>query len=180
MARSRVRWGLLVFLLWPVIEVVGLMVMSDVLGRTLTWIWILTSAALGVLVVLAARRRWRTVTTELRGTANPSGTPPDEAALASLLEPGRLSDPALSGLAGVLLIVPGPVSDVVGVALLIPGVRALFAANVATRLTRRFPDAAQGLRSFRLRTGGPTVPGDSGPSEDPPGPTPPTALPPSA
>lgn len=180
MARSRWRWWFLALLAWPALELVALTLLVDAIGPAYVWLWVVATGVLGVIVLIATRRRWRSVTSELR--RSPTGTPPraDETTLAGLLEPGRLSDPALSMFAGLLLLLPGPIGDLIGLALLIPGVRAIFAATVAVRVARRFPQAASGLRSFRIRSGGTIVRGEAFPPDDDPGPAPtPPALPPS-
>jgi UPF0716 protein FxsA len=185
MARSRWRWWFLALLAWPALELVALTLLVDAVGAAYVWLWVMATGVLGIIVIIAARRRWRTVTADLRRSTSGAQTVPDESTLVGLLEPGRLSDPALSLFAGVLLLLPGPIGDVVGLALLIPGVRALFAAKVAVRVGRRFPQAASGLRSFRIRSGGTIVYGETlaqeGPGRTPEDPNQePPALPPPA
>jgi UPF0716 protein FxsA len=186
--RSRWRWWLLLLLAWPAAELVSLTFLVDRIGGAAVGAIVLVTGILGVVVMAGARRRWRVVTASLRPAGPPDATSSVEGSLADVLQPGRLSDPALTFAAGFLLLLPGPIGDVVGVALLIPGVRALVAATVAVRVGRRFPQAASGLRTFRIRGSGTVVRGESWdqtPSEDgspkqDPSPNPPPALPPGA
>jgi UPF0716 protein FxsA len=182
--RSRWRWWLLLLLVWPAAELIALTLLVDRVGPAVASAVVLLTGVLGIVVMVGARRRWREVTAALRPGRTPQTSDAAEATLADVLQPGRLSDPALTWVAGLLLLLPGPIGDVVGLALLIPGVRALVAATVAIRVTKRFPQAASGLRTFRIRSSGTIVRGqswDEPPRDDRPGPQdPPTALPPGA
>jgi len=67
----------------------------------------------------------------------------------------ELTDGALIGLAGVLILVPGVVSDVLGLLLVLPPTRALARRRVLRAVERRAPV----LRSEGIRRGGPVVEG---------------------
>jgi UPF0716 protein FxsA len=173
--RSRWRWWLLLALSWPAAELIGLTILVDRFGPAAVAALVVVTGILGVVVMIGARRRWREVTASLRPGRSPMNSDGAEATLADILQPGRLSDPALTFVAGLLLLLPGPIGDVLGLALLVPGVRALVAATVAIRVGRRFPQASSGLRTFRIRSSGTIVRGESW--DDPPasGPNPPEA-----
>lgn len=188
----RRRWWLLLFLAWPAAELISLAALVDRFGGAAVAALVLATAILGVLVMVGARRRWHDVTASLRPSRPPVDASGVEASgveasgvgasVADILEPGRLSDPALTVVAGLLLVLPGPIGDALGLVLLIPGVRALVAASVAVKVARHFPQAASGLRTFRIRSSGTIVTGETwndpssggqdGPQDPPP------ALPP--
>jgi UPF0716 protein FxsA len=67
----------------------------------------------------------------------------------------ELTDGALIGLAGVLILVPGVVSDALGLLLVLPPTRALARRRLLRAAERRVPV----LRSERIRGGGPVVEG---------------------
>jgi UPF0716 protein FxsA len=81
-------------------------------------------------------------------------------ALAEAVRGGRaahaeLTDGALVGLAGLLILVPGVVSDLLGLLLVLPPSRAFIRGRLVRSVERRAP----GLRTVRIRTGGPVVDG---------------------
>lgn len=100
--------GLLwLFLLYPVAEIVSLIALTDKFGGGAVILWLIASALLG----LALMRNQKLGMLLSAGALLRSG---GEVSLYSLLWPVR------TVLAGVLLIVPGPISDVLALLLLLP------------------------------------------------------------
>ena len=97
------------FLLWPLIEIGLFVTLGGWIGVWATFAIILGSAALGVMVI---RRQTRFVMGQVMR---------DLQSLGDAVNPAAHS--ALIVLAGVLLILPGFLSDVLGLVLLLPPVR---------------------------------------------------------
>lgn len=94
--------------------------------------------ALGVVVVKRAGRRAFRNLTETFQQAQETGAPPARPA------PGAGSGNGLLMLAGLLLIMPGVISDVVGLLCLLPPVRSAIAKTAGRSLERRMAAAAPG------------------------------------
>jgi UPF0716 protein FxsA len=142
------RWVLGLLLVTPVVELVVALWVASHLGGW-TFLLLVLAAVVGVLILVrggpATFRRVREVAR--------AGRPPT----------GELADAFLTVLGGVLLLVPGFVTDVLGLLCLIPpfrwGARALLVA-VMTRMVNR--------ATLRVRTaGGRVVPGAVIPPGDP-------------
>jgi UPF0716 protein FxsA len=84
-----------------------------------------------------------------------------------------VTDGALIGLAGLLILVPGVVSDLLGLLLVLPPSRALARRWLVREAERRAP----GLRTVRIRTGGPVIDGEVVPGSGPAGPAGPAQRP---
>ena len=133
-----------IVLLYVLIEVVALVALASWIGLGPTLLVLLAGSVLGLLL---ARREG------LRAAQ----------ALATTVQRGRLAhaeatDGLLVALGGVLLFVPGPVTDVLGLALVFPPTRALARRRLVAAAGRAAPD----LRPARIRPGVTSVEGDPG------------------
>lgn len=118
------------FLLWPLIEIALFVLIGGQIGLWPTLIWVVVSGLLGMAVLrMTALRQSVALRSGLEGLRDP-------AALAA----GGL----MSMLAGVLLILPGFLTDALGLLLLLPPVQALVTAQVMRRFTVVQAGAAQG------------------------------------
>lgn len=107
-----------VVMLLPLIEYAVLVWISDAIGFTLTLFLVLASGATGAWAVRQqGSAAWRRILSHVR-TGDPVGEP--------------IFDAVLVLLAGLLLIVPGVLSDLAGFALLLPR----FRSSVRDRLSR--------------------------------------------
>lgn len=113
-------WPFAVLLAWPLAEIALFVVIGGQIGLWATLAWVLLSGVLGVLVLrVAALRQAVALRDGLRG----------------LRDPARLAAGGLmSVLAGVLLILPGFLTDALGLVLLLPPVQALVARALAARV----------------------------------------------
>jgi UPF0716 protein FxsA len=117
-----------VLLLVPITEIIVAVVVAHWIGAGLTVLLILAASVVGLWVL---RRAGLTAARELRRLR--TGT-----------VPGReVGDAGLWFVAGALLLVPGLLTDVAGLLLLLPPVRSLVTAFLAHRLRRRFEVAAR-------------------------------------
>jgi UPF0716 protein FxsA len=131
-SRRGPRTGALVgagVLLLPVIEIAVAIQVGIRIGAGWTVLLLLLGSVAGLLVLrrvgLASVRR---LATRTNGVPAPGGTP----------APRPPAQTALIVLAGVLLMIPGFVTDVAGLALLFPGVRRALARRAEAALVRRF------------------------------------------
>jgi UPF0716 protein FxsA len=138
------------FVWYAVIEVAALVAVVYWLGLGWTLLLLLLGAVVGMwLVRREGARAALAVAESVRGGRAPRS------------EPGRsglhaeLTDGALIGLAGLLILVPGLVSDVLGLLLVLPPTRAL----ARTRLVRMVERRSRALRTVRIHTGGLVVDG---------------------
>jgi len=124
-AMSLVKWGFISIILLPAAEIAAFIIVALLLG----WIWtlclFLATTALGVIVLRRSARadldRFRT------------------AVAAGGVDAIHLESPGLGPmLAGILLVVPGFITDIVGALLLIPAVRRALARSIGrSREARR-------------------------------------------
>jgi UPF0716 protein FxsA len=129
----------LVFLIVPLIEIAFFVLIGQAIGLWPTLAGVLVTAVAGALVL-----RWQgtALIAEIRGTLG-QGRLPARA----------MADAMMVGVAGLLLLLPGYFSDIIGILLLIPPVRSLIYAALASRLrvvatTRaayRRPDAPRSI-----------------------------------
>ncbi|MFI5101319.1 MAG: FxsA family protein [Actinomycetes bacterium] len=169
-----------VFVVFPAVEIYVIVRMVELIGFGWTLVALVAGAALGLYVMRRAGSTWwqalrgriRTDPGAAGGGAVVTG-PPDGAAAARA---------ALLFLAGLLIFLPGFVSDAVGLVLLLPPVRALLQAATAAWFVRRFTSVTGpgGVPVWTRR--GRVVPGqvvreDSSPGDRPPA-DPPSQLPP--
>ncbi|MBM9466769.1 FxsA family protein [Nakamurella leprariae] len=129
---------LLVFVL---LEIVVLLAVGSWIGVGWTLLALLASTVLGVLL---ARREGARALRALSGAGRRGALPAEE-----------VTDGLLIALGGVLFIVPGFVSDLLGLLLLLPPTRHLIGHRMVRAAERRTP----GLRTLRIRTGGPIIDG---------------------
>lgn len=118
----RVILGLLA---WSLVEI-GLFVgVGGAIGVWATWGVVLGSGVLGVLVIRGAVPAGQARVIRVEDVAGP------------------LAHGILRGLAGVLLILPGFLTDLLGLCLLIPAIR----NRIIDRIKRRFPIRASGFQA---------------------------------
>jgi len=142
------RVFLLLLLLFPVLELYVFFRVGLAIGFFPALLLIIAGSALGVLVLRVAG-----LATALRARESlRSGQLPAEDML----------NGALIAAGGLLLLVPGFISDVVGVLLLLPPTRHLLAGKIADRMQ------AQAMRQRAF--------GDQGPDMSPPGPRRPNVI----
>jgi UPF0716 protein FxsA len=113
-------WVLLAFLAVPLIEIGLFVTLGGAIGLWPTLLWVLLSAALGILVLKGI------ATTGSVSLSN------DMKEMADPLSP--IAHRVMVVLAGGLLLLPGFFTDAVGLLLLIPPLRTLFIRLVARRL----------------------------------------------
>lgn len=114
-------WLLIAFVVWPLAEIALFVEIGGRIGVPATLLWVVAGAMLGVAAVrgLGARTMAATI-----------------AAIEGLRDPARpIAEGTLGMLGAVLLILPGFLSDAVGLALLLPPVRAALVARL--RRSRR-------------------------------------------
>jgi UPF0716 protein FxsA len=124
------------FVLYAVIEVVALAAAVWWLGIGWTLLLLLASAVAGMWLV---RREGAKATLAVADAVR-----------------AEVTDGALVGLAGLLILVPGVVSDLLGLLLVLPPSRALVRRWLVRAEERRSP----ALRTLRIRTGGQVVQGE--------------------
>ncbi len=128
-------------LLYLVVEIVAVVALGSVIGAGATLLVLLAGSALGLWL---ARREG------LRAAQAISA-----AVTSRRVAHVEVTDGLLVASAGVLLFVPGLVTDMVGLLLLVAPLRAV----VRRRLVRAAEDRAPGLRTARIRQRGPIVDG---------------------
>jgi len=113
----------LLFICWPVAEVLAAIVVAHAIGVLPMLLALIASWPIGSWALRSqGRAAWRRMSD----------------AVAASRPPGReVLDGALVLAGGVLMIVPGFITDVLGVALLLPPTRALLRAGVARNLQSR-------------------------------------------
>lgn len=161
------RWGFFVtFVVWPMAEI-GLAI-----GLARSYGWGLVIAAqvllslLGILVLRSAgRHSRRTLSRITAGGALPKA--------------GETADTGLRFLSGLLLFVPGFISDAVGLLLTIPPVRAVTLALLGTAVARRSDRWVVLAGRLRVADPGEVIQGQvvREDQERPPGSTTPPSLP---
>jgi UPF0716 protein FxsA len=129
----------------PIVELTVLISIGQVIGAGWTILLVLATSALGAwLLRREGARSWRA----LREDAS-AGRPPGNAATDGVL--------VLAG--GLLMLIPGFVSDVIGALLIAPPTRRLIRRPAQALISRRMSPAAAmsffGPRTVRVRTGEP-------------------------
>ncbi len=107
----------------PFVEIAGFVVIGSRIGVLATLAWVVLAAMLGVAMI---RRQGLDALRRARAALGRGESPTAE-----------LAEGALVALAGVLLLIPGFVTDAVGLPLAIPAVRRLIVSRLRTKLTRR-------------------------------------------
>lgn len=141
-----------------IVEVLLLMLVGRWIGAGLTFLLVLGTSVLGVwLLRREGARSWRAFRTSLS-----EGRPPGPSATDGLL--------VLIG--GVLIVLPGLLSDLIGALLVLPPTRRLAGRWAQGALARRLtPSAATSLfgpRTVRVRTGAPRQAPPPAPESPPP------------
>jgi UPF0716 protein FxsA len=163
MRRLAVIVALLVII--PIVEISVLIAVGRVIGVGWTLVLMLATSVLGGwLLRTQGARAWRTFRDEVN-----AGRPPGNAA----------TDGLLVLLGGLFMLVPGFVSDVIGLLLIAPPTRRLARGLVlsvaATRMSASTANSLFGPRRVRVRYGGPSSPSSgAGPASAPP--TPPEPI----
>jgi Protein affecting phage T7 exclusion by the F plasmid len=129
-------------LLYLVVEIVALVALASAIGVGWTLLVLLAGSAVGLWL---ARREGVRAAQALADALSQRRVPHAE-----------LTDGLLVAAGGVLLFVPGLVTDVAGALLLLPPTRSL----VRRRLVRAAEQRAPGLRTARIRSQGPVVDGE--------------------
>ncbi|MDB5538451.1 MAG: FxsA protein [Devosia sp.] len=111
----------LVFLVVPLIEIAFFVVIGNAIGLWPTLAGVLATAIIGSLVI---RHQGLSLINEIRSTVG-RGQLPARA----------LADAMLVGLAGLLLLLPGYFTDLIGILLLIPPVRSAIYAYLKSKVT---------------------------------------------
>lgn len=114
------RFFLLLFTLLPLIEIAFFVLVGRTFGLWPTLLGVLVTALLGAAIV---RRQGLSLVSEIRRAFGRGQLPARE-----------LADAALVGLAGLLLLLPGYFSDLLGLLLLVPAVRTLLYRYFGTRM----------------------------------------------
>lgn len=139
---SEWRLGMRLFLGYAVIEVAALVAIVSWVGLAWTLLVLLAGALIGLwLVRREGARTALALADAMRG---------------GKLAHAELTDGALVGLAGLLILVPGVVSDVLGLLLVLPPSRALVRRWIVRSAERRAPV----LRTARIRDGHTVVDGE--------------------
>jgi UPF0716 protein FxsA len=154
----RLLFIVLALLLAAAVEITVLILVGQAIGAVWTVLLMLATSALGgFLLRREGARAWRAFRSDLQ-----EGRPPGNTA----------TDGLLVFIGGVLMLVPGFVTDVIGALLLVPPIRRLGRA-VALRLFGKRISAATamslfGPRRVRVRYGGPQHPDSPKPTSSPP------------
>jgi UPF0716 protein FxsA len=129
-------------LLYLVVEIVALVALASAIGLGPTLLVLLAGSLLGLVV---ARREFVRAVQAIA-----------EAAAARRFAHTEVTDGMLVAVSGVLLFVPGLVTDLAGLLLLVPPVRRRVRDRLVAAAERRVPD----LRTARIRSGATIVDGD--------------------
>ncbi|ALS26901.1 exlusion protein FxsA [Paenibacillus sp. 32O-W] len=133
-ARRNAKWLLAALVLVPVIELWGILQMSDWIGGWTTFGFILLTGVLGAWLAQAEGRKvWREAQLQMQ-----QGIIPGRAML----------DGLCVALGGLLLMLPGFLSDLLGIALLFPATRPLFRNAMLRWLEKRMRDGSVTLRRW--------------------------------
>ncbi len=135
-------FGMPFVLLYLVVEIVALVALGSAIGVGWTLLVLLAGSVLGLW--LARREGVRAAQAIAQAVTNRQ------------VAHVELTDGMLVAAGGVLLFVPGLVTDVAGLLLLLPPTRAL----IRRRLVRAAEERAPELRTARIRSRGPVVDGD--------------------
>ncbi|MFK0049570.1 FxsA family membrane protein [Streptomyces sp. NPDC090741] len=140
--RSRARTFLpLAVAAWLILEIWLLSLVAGAAGGLTVAALLAGGIVLGVVVIKrAGRRAFKNLANTFQQAQQGQQPPPQ----ATKQQPGRGSGNGLTMLAGLLLILPGLLSDVAGLLLLVPPVRAWIGRRVAGSLERQMAAAPAG------------------------------------
>ncbi len=178
-----------VFIVFPAVEIYLIVQVAHVIGAGWTLLALVAGAALGLYVMRRAGSSWWRA---LRGQVRTDpGTTSAGTVVTGAPDGAGAARAALLFLAGLLIFLPGFISDAVGLVLLLPPVRALLQAATAAWFVRRFTSVTgpggisvwtrrdRIVRGQVVREDG--TPGTTGPQGPPGSPQdPPQQLPPSS
>jgi UPF0716 protein FxsA len=131
-----------IFLLYVILEVAAVVAVASAIGFGWMLLALLVGAVAGSWL---ARREGRKAFQAMSTTVRSGGSPHAE-----------LTDGVLVSVGGVLIMLPGFVSDLIGFAFLLPPTRALLRRRWVSAIERRQPD----LRTSRMRGRGTVVDGE--------------------
>ena len=132
--RSFGSWPLLAVILVPALEIWGILRMGGWIGAGPTFLLILAAGVAGIYIMRKeGTRAWREAQRQLQ-----AGQPPGHALLNGLC--------VLIG--GVLLLVPGFFSDIVGLTLIAPPTRRLYRGWIIGWLERRMKNGSLTIRRW--------------------------------
>lgn len=173
-----------VFIVWPLLEIVMLVLIAGVIGWGWALLGLVSLSLLGVLVIRGTFRAAREIGTTTMNQATAGTVPADPDSLTGLGK--QTADAGFRFLAGVLLVIPGYLTGVVGLLLLLPPVRSLARAAAGNAMLRRYPTMQATMTRVRIVSPtGDVVQGqvvrdetDQAPREGGPNPGQPPELPP--
>lgn len=117
---------LLLVIVWLVLEILLTAPIADAIGGGMVLLWFLATIALGVIIMrLSGWRAIQRIQTAMAQNELPTRT---------------LLDTLLLFAAGTLLILPGPISDAIGLVLLLPWLRAPASRAADAGVRRARPD----------------------------------------
>lgn len=131
-------WMLAAFLAVPVIEIALFIEVGGLIGLWPTLGLVILSAFVGLALI---RRQGVATLGRLRARVEAGGDPS-----------GPIADGALVAIGGVLLMIPGFLTDVLGLALLVPAVRAVLLRRAAGRMRGAFVFSRAGAGPATRRT----------------------------
>jgi UPF0716 protein FxsA len=135
-------WAFVLFVALPIAEIYVMVLVADQLGWGLTLLGLVCLSLLGVLVIRGTARAAREIA---RSTTSMS--------MAEVPRTGtQAADAGFRLLAGILLVVPGFITGLVGLLLLVPPIRALARAGAGTTIVRRYPGMQATFTRIRLTT----------------------------
>ncbi|MGW8800077.1 FxsA family membrane protein [Streptomyces sp. NPDC055775] len=142
--RSRARTFIpLAVAAWAVLEIWLLTVVADVAGGFTVLLLLIGGVVLGAVVMKSAgRRAFRNLTETLQRMPGQPG-----ATAAPPVAPSGSKGNGFLMLGGLLIMIPGLISDVAGLLLLVPPVRAMLGRRAEKSLERRMRAAAPGSLS---------------------------------
>jgi len=125
-------FALLLLILWPIAELFVAIKVAEAIGVLLTVVLLIIGWPVGLWLTKAeGRAAWRRLS-----AATAAGRPPGR----------EVVDGALVLAGGVLLIIPGFITDAVGLILLVPPTRALARGTIVRNFRSRVVVAATGFR----------------------------------
>lgn len=134
---------------WLVLEIWLLTVIAGAVGGGSVFLLLLAGIVCGTLVIRrTGRRAFQRLSRTLQAQRSGEPAPPEEKGTGLLIA------------AGLLLIVPGPVSDVLGLLLLLPPVRGAVGRQVERRVRAAVPGWTGPFQQARTRPDGRVVRGE--------------------
>lgn len=132
-------WRLAAFLAWPLVEIGLFVVVGGQIGLGATLAWVLASGVFGVVLLRAEMQRGAVMLRQGPGRV--------------ALREGASVSALFRALAAVLLILPGFLTDAIGLVLLLPPVQGLLSAAVLRRVRVARADFRAGQRQTEVIEG---------------------------